>query len=101
MKFSEKNVLMITLKFRQNQGFATSVKNTTQKTIGGVEIGPPSSSYFRFKLDIFYITNPELPFGETARKFMDHFLVFLKLILKFTETPLHEHYLKNSRLPGP
>lgn len=92
MKFSEKNVLMITLKFRQNQGFTTSVKNTTQKTIGGVEIGPPSSSYFRFKLDIFYITNPELPFGETAR---------LKLILKFTETPLHEHYLKNSRLPGP
>ena len=95
MKFSEKNVLMITLKFRQNQGF------TTSETIGGVEIGPPSSSYFRFKLDIFYITNPELPFGETARKFMDHFLVFLKLILKFTETPLHEHYLKNSRLPGP
>ena len=42
MKFSEKNVLMITLKFRQNQGFTTSVKNTTQKTIGGVEIGPPS-----------------------------------------------------------
>ena len=45
-----------------------------------VQIGPPSSSFFRFKLGIFCITIPELPFGERARKFMGRLLVFLKFL---------------------